>query len=62
MTIKKLKEAIANLPDTMEVFVTERKTEFKYGLVNSASVKTINFLEDDGKPLAKGKVLVIDEE
>ena len=63
MTVKELKEIIASLPDTMDVFVAERKTEFTYGLVNSAFVKKINFMEEpDGKVLAQDNVLVLDEE
>jgi hypothetical protein len=63
MTIKQLKEKIANLPDNMDVFVSERKTEFAYGLVNSASVKQINFMEEpNGEILAEEDVLVLDEE
>jgi hypothetical protein len=63
MNVKQLKEKIANLPDQMEVFVAERKTEFAYGLVNSAVVKKLNFAEEpDGEVLAKDEVLVLDEE
>lgn len=63
MNIKELKQKIKNLPDNMEVFVTERKTEFKYGLVNSAKVRKINFIDDlHGEVLAKDNVLVLDEE
>ncbi|WCM42428.1 hypothetical protein MG290_01795 [Flavobacterium sp. CBA20B-1] len=63
MTVKELKEKIANLPDSMDVFVAERKTEFTYGLVNSAFVKMINFMEEpDGEVLAQDNVLVLDEE
>lgn len=63
MTVKELKEKIANLPDSMDVFVAERKTEFTYGLVNSASVKKINFMEEPyGEVLAQDDVLVLDEE
>lgn len=63
MTVKELKEKIANLPDNMDVFVAERKTEFTYGLVNSASVKKINFMEEpNGEVLAQDNVLVLDEE
>lgn len=63
MTIKELKQKIEALPDNMEVFVAERKTEFTYGLVNSAEVKRINFMEEpDGKVLSKDDVLVLDEE
>ena len=50
MKIKELKEKIKNLPDNMDVFVAERKTEFAYGLINSAIVKKINLVEDpDGE-------------
>lgn len=63
MTIKELKEIIASLPDNMDVFVAERKTEFTYGLVNSAVVREINFMEEPGgKILAKDNVLILDEE
>lgn len=63
MTVKQLREKIANLSDNMDVFISERKTEFTYGLVNSATVKAINFMEDpNGLPLATDEVLVLDEE
>lgn len=63
MTVKELKEIISSLPDNMDVFVAERKTEFTYGLVNSAYVKEINFAEDpDGEVLSRDKVVILDEE
>lgn len=63
MNIKELREKIQDLPDCMDVFMSERKTEFTYGLVNSAKVKKINFMEDpDGEVLARENVLVLDEE
>jgi len=66
MTVKELKEKIENLPDNMEVFIAERKTEFAYGLVNSAYVKEITFYEEgnesDEDVQAKDTVLIIDEE
>lgn len=68
MTIKELKRKIADLPDSMEVFVAERKTEFSYGLVNSAYVKEIFFTEDEFpteneiKKAPKENVFVLDEE
>lgn len=64
MTIKELKNEIAMLPDNMEVFIAERKTEFTYGLVNSAYVKEIAFTEDvnDEDILATDRVLILDEE
>jgi len=63
MNIKQLKEKIATLPDNMDVFVAERKTEFSYGFVNSAFVKKINFMEEpDGKVLAQNNVFILDED
>jgi len=63
MTVKELKEKIYKLPDNMDVFISERKTEFEYGLVNSAYVQEINFMEEpDGKVLSRDKVVVIDED
>lgn len=47
MTVKELKSIIADLPDNMQIFMDERLTEFRYGLVNSAYVKEILFLEDE---------------
>jgi hypothetical protein len=63
MTIKELKQKIENLPDTMEVFVDERYTDFKYGLVNSANVTEIDFMEEpDGNPLSQDDVFVLSED
>jgi hypothetical protein len=63
MTIKELKQKIENLPDTMEVFVDERYTDFKYGLVNSANVTEIEFMEEpDGTPLSQYDVFVLSED
>ncbi|MDV3661638.1 hypothetical protein CMU70_14380 [Elizabethkingia anophelis] len=66
MTVKQLKEKIANLPDNMEVFIGERVTEYSYGLVNSAEVKMILFYDmedpDNEDIQAKDEVLVLTEE
>lgn len=63
MTIKQLKEIIKDKPDTMDVFIGERLTEFKYGLVNSAIVKEIVFKEvPDGEILAYNEVFILSEE
>jgi hypothetical protein len=63
MNIKQLKEKIANLPDSMEVFVAERKTEFTYGIVNTAYVQEIEFMEEPfGEPLAQAEVFILDED
>lgn len=63
MIIKELKDKIQNLPDLMEVYVDERMTNFRYGLVNSAQVREINFMEEpDGEALCKDNVFVLSED
>jgi hypothetical protein len=63
MTVGELRQQLEQYPDTMQVFMAERKTEFSYGLLNSVSKRKINFSEDpDSKPLAKEEVLILDEE
>lgn len=68
MTIKELKEKIENLPDEMDVFIAERKTDFGFGLANSGYVKEIFFTEDEYpteeeiKAAPKENVFVLDEE
>ena len=63
MTVKELRLILADLPDTMEIFMEQRKTLYDYGLVNSAKVKEIGFSEDEGGDIiATDNVLVLDEE
>lgn len=63
MTKKQLIEALAPFPDTMDVYVGERKTDFYYGIVNSVYTKKIPFTEEPvGKIIAKETVIVIDED
>lgn len=63
MTVKQLREELSKYPDNMDVFMAERKTEFTYGLVNSARMDRISFSEEpDSKPLATEEVVVLDEE
>lgn len=63
MTVKELIKELQQYPQNMDVFVAERKTEFAYGLVNSASVKRIKFMEEPcGEALAAVEVVVLDEE
>jgi len=66
MTVKELKEALAQYPENMDVFVAERKSEFAYGLVNSVRMEEITFAEnpdfDEDDVQAKDIVAVIDEE
>ena len=63
MNVKELKEAIADLPDSMEVFIGERKSEFKCGLLNSATVREINFTEEPyGDVIGTDNALVLEDE
>ncbi len=63
MTVKELKAKLEDMPDNMDVFMSERKTEYAYGLVNSAFVKEINFVDEPGgEALSRDKVVVLDEE
>lgn len=63
MTVKELKEELIKYPDSMEVFMAERKTEFTFGIVNSAYIKEINFVDEPGgEVLCREKVVILDEE
>lgn len=63
MTLKVFREKTADFPETMEIFVGERLTEFTYGLVNSVSIKEINFSEEpDGEVISREKVIVLQED
>lgn len=63
MHVGELKQLIKDLPDSMEVFIDERVTEFTYSLLNTVTVKQINFKEDpDGETLSQEVVVVLGEE
>ena len=63
MTVKELIKKLQEFPPNMDVFVSERITEFKYGLLNSVYIKEINFLEEpDGEVISIDKVVILDEE
>lgn len=67
MTVKELKKELEKYPDNMDVFVSERKTEFAFGLVNGVRSEEITFSEnpdfsEDEEILAKDTVVIIDEE
>jgi hypothetical protein len=65
MTVGQLRKELNKYPDSMDVFIAERVTEFTYGLVNSVRKEKITFEENldfrKGK-LAKETVIIIDEE
>lgn len=56
MTNKELQEKLKQYPDNMEIFLSDRVTDFDYGLLEFVEKKTINFSEEPG-----GKVLSTDE-
>jgi hypothetical protein len=63
MTVKELKKELEKYPDSMFVFMSERKTEFTYGLLNSVSSQEIAFQESPGDEiLATDIVVILDEE
>lgn len=63
MTVAELKKELEKYPDSMNVFVAPRVTEFTYGLVNSIESKEIDFYEDEYEGLpAKETVVIIDEQ
>lgn len=63
MNIRQLKQEIKDLPDTMDVFMDERLTDFRYGLLNTGKVKKINFMEDpDGEALTKDEAFILSED
>jgi hypothetical protein len=63
MTLGEFKKKTADFPDHLDLFIDERLTEFKYGLVNSIERKKINFSEENGGgPTAKAEVIVLSED
>lgn len=64
MKIKQLKDELSKYPDNMDVYMAERKTEFKYGLLNGVSKLKISFVEDphDEAAMAMEDVIILDEE
>lgn len=66
MTIRELKKKIEDLPDSMEVFLGERTTEFAIGLANSGEVKNVLFYDEadpDNEDIqAHDNVFVLSEE
>lgn len=63
MTVKELKEKLENAPDNMDVFIAERTTEFGYGLLESAGVQEIPFMEDpDGEEMSRGDIFALSDE
>jgi len=63
MTKAELINALEPFPDYMDVFMDERVSDFRYGLLNSVTSKEINFSEDpDGPVLSSDAVIILSEE
>ena len=62
MTVKELKEKLQNVPDNMEVFITQHNDEFLISIVGSAKVVEATFTEDSGPAFAKDDVFLITDE
>lgn len=64
MTVKQLITELSKYPENMDVYLAERKSEFKYGLLNGVSKLRISFVEDphDEAAMALEDVVILDEE
>jgi hypothetical protein len=49
MTVKELKEKIKDLPDNLDVFISQNNDEFEFSLLNGAVVGELPFSDDDLK-------------
>lgn len=47
MTIGQLKEALKDIPDTMDVFIEKNNEEFHFSGCESAKVQQVTFIGDD---------------
>lgn len=63
MTAQQLINELKKYPPNMNVFLDERLTEFRYGLLNSVRSKEITFSEDpDSEPLSSDRVIILSED
>lgn len=64
MNLGEFRKLTAYLPDSIDLFIGERVTDFGYGLVNSATVKEIAMTEESDGTGEKAfeTVLILDEE
>lgn len=63
MTKKELLNKLESFPDDMPVFLSERKTEFTYGLLNSVKIAYINLSDEPGgEIISREEVIILDEE
>lgn len=63
MTANELIRELKKYPPNMDVFLDERLTEFRYGLLSSVGSKEITFSEEeDGHPIATDRVIILSED
>jgi hypothetical protein len=65
MNVKQLIEELKKYPETMDVFMAERRTEYAYGLLNSVSVKEVLFEPNDdfeSEDVAKENCVILSED
>lgn len=63
MTLGEFRKLTEGWPDNLDLFVNERITDFKYGLVESVKRKEIPFSEEPGgKTLSTDEVIVLSED
>ena len=63
MKAEDLIDILITLPGDTKVCIAERKTEFKYGLVNSAYMRKVDFTDEpSGEIMDSETILILDEE
>lgn len=64
MNLGEFRKATSHLSDATDLFMGERLTDFRYGLVNSATFKEINMSEEpDGSgECATQEAIILEEE
>jgi hypothetical protein len=63
MTVKQLKKHLETQPDSLEVYLGERTTDFGYAPLETVEVRVIPFQEEpSGKALSRDTVLILSEE
>jgi hypothetical protein len=62
MTVKELKEKLANIPGHTFVFIKQVNNEFSLSLVADAKVVVAEFMEDSGPAIGKDKVFLLTDD
>ncbi len=62
MNIGQLKQKIKDLPDHLDIFISQKNDEFSLSMVQEAKVVKASFMEDTGPILAKDNVFFLTDE